>query len=51
MLDVAVIREIIKIGTDPTVEIGKYHSLEEINMDRVMEIALGIVKIIEMILG
>ena len=49
--DVAMIREIIKIGIDKTVEIGEYHSVEEYNMDRIIEIALGIIRVIEIILG
>ena len=40
-----------KIGIDQTVEIGEYCSVEEYNMDRIIEIALGIIKIIELILG
>ena len=45
------IREIIKIGTDQTVEIEEYCSVEEYIMDRIIEIALGIIRVIEMILG
>ena len=51
MIDVAMIREIIKIGIDQTVKIGEYHSVEEYSTDRIIDIALGIVRIIEMILG
>ena len=43
MIDLAMIREIIKIGIDQTVEIGEYYSVEEYNMDRITEIALGII--------
>ena len=49
--DVAMIKKIIQKGIDQTVKIGEYHSVEEYNMDRIIEIALGIIRIIEMILG
>ena len=51
IIDVAMIREIIKIGTDQTVEIREYHSVEEYNTDRIIEIALGIARITEMMFG
>ena len=33
-IDVVMIKEIIKIGIDQTVELGEYHSVEEYNMDK-----------------
>ena len=45
------IRKIIKIDIDQIVEIGEYHSVVEYNMERIIEIALGIIRTIEMILG
>ena len=45
------IKEIIKIDIDQIVEIGEYHSVVEYNMDRIIEIVLGIIIAIEMILG
>ena len=35
------VKEIIKIAIDQTVELGEYHSVEEYNMDRVIEITLS----------
>ena len=46
--DVAMMRDIIKIGIDQIMEIGEYHSVEEYNTDRIIEIALGIIRGIEM---
>ena len=51
MIDVAMAREIIKIGIEQTVEIGEYPSVKEYNKGRIIEITLGIIRIIEMILG
>ena len=47
MIDIAMIKEITKISIEQTAEIGEYHSVEEYNMDRIIEIALGIIRIIE----
>ena len=51
MIDITIMREIIKIGIDQIVEIGEYCLVKEYNMERIIEIALGIIRIIEMILG
>ena len=51
MIDIGMIREIIKIDTDETVAIGEYHSVGEYNVDRIIEIALGIIRTIGMISG
>ena len=45
------VREIIKIGIHQIVEIGEYHSVEEYNIGTIIEIALGKIRVIEMILG
>ena len=51
MIDITMIKEMIKIGIDQAVEIGEYHSVEKYNMDRIIKISLGIIRIIEIILG
>ena len=51
MIGVITIKEINKIGIDEVVEIGQYHSSVEYNMDIIIEIALGIIRAIEMNLG
>ena len=50
MIDIATIKDNIKIGIYQAVEIGEYHSMKEYNMNRITEIALGIIRITEMIL-
>ena len=51
MIDVVMIIEIIKICIEQIVKIVEYCSVEEYNMDRIIEIALGIIRITEMISG
>ena len=51
MIGIIMIKEIIKIDTDQIVEIGEYHSMVKYNMDRVIEIALGIIRTTEVNLG
>ena len=51
IIDEIMIKETIRIDTDQMVEKGEFHSVVEYNIDRIIEIALGIVRIIEMILG
>ena len=48
MIDIIMIKEIIKIDIDEIVMIGEYHSVIEYNMDKIIEIKLGIIKTIEM---
>ena len=50
MIDIVMTKEISKIGIPQTVDIGEYCSVEEYNMDRIIDIALGIIRIVEMIL-
>ena len=45
-----IIKEIIKIDIDQIVEVGEYHLVVEYNMDRIIEIAPGIIRTIEMTL-
>ena len=51
MIDVVMIKEIIKIDIDQTVEIGEYHLVVEYSMDRIIKIALGLTRTIEMTSG
>ena len=39
MIDIIMIKEIIKLDIDQIVEIGQYHSVVAYNMDRIIEIA------------
>ena len=48
MIGIIMVKEIMK--RDEIVEIGEYCSVVEYNMDRIIEIALGIIRTIEMIL-
>ena len=45
------IKEIIKIGIDQIADIGEYCSVVEYNMDKIIELDIGIIKTIEMISG
>ena len=44
------VREMIKINVGQIVGIGEYHSVLDYNMDRIIGINLGIIRIIEVIL-
>ena len=48
--DQNLIREVIKIEIDQIVEIGKYHSVVEYSMDRIIEIDQGTIRITEVTL-
>ena len=51
MIDVIMVKEIIKTDIDKIVEIEEFHLVVGYNMDRIIEIALGIIRTIGMILG
>ena len=51
MIVIIMIKEIIKIGIEQIVEMGECCSVVEYNMDRIIEIALGIIRAIEMVSG
>ena len=48
MIDVFIIREVIKIDIDQIVEIEGFNLVVEYNMDRIMKVHQGMNKIIEM---
>ena len=45
MIDIVMIRQIIKIGIDQRVVIGEYHSVGKYNVDRIIEISIGIINL------
>ena len=47
MIGVIIIKEINKIDIDQTVMIEEYQSVVEYNMDRIIEIALSIIRTME----
>ena len=51
MIDAIMVKEIIKTDIDQVVEIEEWRLVVEYNMDKIIEIALGIIRTIGMILG
>ena len=51
MINKIMIKQIIKIDTDPIVEIGEFHLVVEYNMNIIIEIDLGLIRVIEETLG
>ena len=51
MIGVIMVKGLIKIDIDQIVEIEEYCLVVEYSMDRIIEIALGIIRTIGMILG
>ena len=48
MIDIFMIRQLIKIDINKIVEIGGFNIVVEYNMDRINEVDQGIIRIIEM---
>ena len=47
MVNIIMIKEIVKVDIDQIVEIGEYHSVIEYNMGKIIEIVLGIIRTIK----